>query len=259
MNLEKITEKVSRNVQPLDRLMGATESVALALVVRLASWTASIPNAVMVAQSAFQIFALPVWVCVVIAVSLELIGHAITEHYFAVCEWEQTRRKTDPSMSKRLALALVVSFYALDILMVFVLAWMTFSTTGDAAIFVSLAYPLFGIGTTIVTSERQRLFRLKNAVQIQRQDRKKKVSSTAKVNTKTVDSLEHARQGRLNKREQRLDKVLSIFEQDNLTPIAHAAGQLNISRTTLYADIEHLENEGKLKKNGHGVEVLTRG
>lgn len=179
VDLGKFTEKVSRNVEPLDGLMGAVESVLLAVVVRLASWGASIPNALMVARSAQSVFGLTWAWALVVAISLELVSHALVELWQSSKNWNETKRQSDPAMNARLALTLVVLFYVLDFAMVGALAFQTYTVTQDAAIFIALAYPLIGVFVSIVTSERAHLFRLKNAVAIERNERK--AARTAKT------------------------------------------------------------------------------
>ena len=161
-------EKLSSAAQPIDDLLGAAESILLSVVGRIASWGASIPNTVLVARSAMDVFQLSWGLSLSIAVSLELIGHALVSHWQDARAWNATRRKTDLGVNAALAMGLVVGYFILDITMVGVLALSVYLTSGDWRIGIALCYPLFGIAVAVVTNERAHLFRLKQAVKADR-------------------------------------------------------------------------------------------
>lgn len=56
---------------------------------------------------------------------------------------------------------------------------------------------------------------------------------------------------------QRLDALLDIFGENPHAQIAEAARQIRISRTTAYTYLGELEQSGRIRRNGDGVEVLT--
>ncbi|NVN93566.1 MAG: HTH domain-containing protein, partial [Desulfuromonadales bacterium] len=41
-------------------------------------------------------------------------------------------------------------------------------------------------------------------------------------------------------------------------PIAYAAKKLNVSRTTVYNYLDQLEDKGRIRRNGNGIEVLEK-
>lgn len=173
MKLEKMAERVSANVKPLDDLIASAEAVLLTAVSRIVSWFASVPNMVMIMRSAQSTFDLgPAW-SFCIALALELVSHSLVEHWQNVKSWNATKRQSDQSMNENLALAMVVLFYLLDFAMVFVLALFTYQATGRVDIFVALLYPLVSVFVSIVTSERAHLFRLQQAAKMERQERQK--------------------------------------------------------------------------------------
>lgn len=173
MRLEKMAERVSANVKPLDDLIASAEAVLLTAVSRIVSWFASIPNMVMIMRSAQQTFGLgPAW-SFAIALALELVSHSLVEHWQNAKHWNVTKRQSDQEMNERLALGMVVTFYILDFVMVGVLAFFTYQATGRADIFIALAYPLISVFVSIVTSERAHLFRLTQAAKMERQERQK--------------------------------------------------------------------------------------
>ena len=170
-NLERIAAQLARSVKPIDDLVGAVEAVLLAVVSRVATWGASIPNAVMVARSAQATFALSWGLSVAIAVSLELIGHALVSHWQDVRHWNATKRQGDQAIDERFALGLTVSYWVLDVVMVGVLALSTWAIDGDWRIFVALCYPVIGISVAVVTNERALLFRVKQQAEMERKQR----------------------------------------------------------------------------------------
>jgi hypothetical protein len=187
-NLEKIAAKLTQSVKPIDDLAGAGEAVLLAIVSRLASWGASIPNAVMVARSAESIYGLSWGLSLTIAVSLELIGHALVEHWQSAKSWNATKRQSDQAANAALALGLLIGFWVLDVVMVGVLALSIYTTSGDWRVFVSLCYPLIGVAVAVVTNERAHLFRVKQAAEMDRKDRaeKRRQSRRAKAESRAT-------------------------------------------------------------------------
>lgn len=177
MRLQDLTGTLNRNVENVDDLTGALEAMALTIVSRLAGWAASIPNAILVSRSAVAIFGVSVPLGYSIAIALELIGHSLVEGWQNAKSWNAGKRKADLEANAKLALVLMIVYFALDVLMVGALATSIFLATSDAQIFLSLAYPLVGILATIGTNERASLFRMKKALQIERQDAKEKRTS----------------------------------------------------------------------------------
>lgn len=169
--LEKMAQNLARAAKPVDDVAGAAESVVLAIVARAATWGASIPNMIMVARSASEMFGITLPLGTAIAVSVELIGHALVEHWQQARDWNASRRATDQAVDARLALGMVGGYFALDLAMVGTLALSTYTRTGDWRIFIACAYPLIGVATAVVTNQRAHLFRLRQAVELERQER----------------------------------------------------------------------------------------
>lgn len=174
VDLEKITNVLTKAVKPLDDLSGAIEAILLTLVTKFASYLASVPNAIMVTRSVEQVFDLSFGLALAIAISLELIAHALVAHWQATKAWNASKRKVDQPANENLALALVILYFLLDFGMVAVLAYSTYQTTQDWRIFVSLAYPLIGVFTALTTNARSHLFRLQQAAENDRQETREK-------------------------------------------------------------------------------------
>jgi hypothetical protein len=177
MDLTRLTAKLARSVKTVDDLAGAAEAIGLAVVARAASWGASVPNTVLVARSASEVFRLGWGLSLAIAISLELIGHALVSHWQDARHWNDTKRKVDQPANVALALGLTIAYWVLDFVMVGVLALSTWASTSDWRIFIALCYPLIGVAVAIVTNERAHLFRLKQAVERERQEKREKRQS----------------------------------------------------------------------------------
>jgi len=85
-----------------------------------------------------------------------------------------------------------------------------------------------------------------------------KVSST-EGNGQFPASAERARAVKADKdldtKASRLDAMLDIYRDNPDMPVSDVASRLDISRTTVYGYLSELEDEGLLRRNGHGVEV----
>jgi len=55
----------------------------------------------------------------------------------------------------------------------------------------------------------------------------------------------------------RLDKMLDIYSQDPDASASSVAGQVGVSRTTVYSYLSELEQNEQIRRNGDGVEVLA--
>lgn len=101
--------------------------------------------------------------------------------------------------------------------------------------------------------------RTRPAVQVEQPE----VSSTEGLNTQNVQfpaSVEHARSVKAAKVEQskqaRLDTMLDIYRVNPGAAVSTVAEKVGVSRTTVYTYLDELEQEGVLRRNGDGVEVL---
>ena len=58
------------------------------------------------------------------------------------------------------------------------------------------------------------------------------------------------------KKEQLIDRMLDIYVDNPNTGVSTVANQLNVSRQTVYNYLNEMEQAGRLRRNGQGVEVL---
>jgi len=83
------------------------------------------------------------------------------------------------------------------------------------------------------------------------------LASNAASNTVNPDStLIKARQARAVIQGNRMDNLLTLFRDNPTIGVTDAARTLNMSRQTVYSYLERLETEGRIRRNGHGVEII---
>ncbi|HUW14528.1 MAG TPA: hypothetical protein VM537_32710 [Anaerolineae bacterium] len=142
--------------QQTDATMGAIEAIIVSVVGRLASWIAGVPSAVLVAKSVGRIFDLTQGWAWAIAISFELIGLTTTSLWAGFREWNQNtaKRKTDPKAPEKLALAFVIAYLLVDLVMIGILTVTDFLVNRNAEIFVGITYPVMTAVSVLVMNER---------------------------------------------------------------------------------------------------------
>jgi DNA-binding transcriptional ArsR family regulator len=63
----------------------------------------------------------------------------------------------------------------------------------------------------------------------------------------------------LQTKEARLEKLLTLYQTNPDIGPTDMARRLDVSRSTVYTYLNELEDAGRIKRNGEGVQVLTRG
>jgi hypothetical protein len=81
-------------------------------------------------------------------------------------------------------------------------------------------------------------------------------SKTASTTAYSDNSLVRARQARAVLQGNRMDNLLTLFRDNPKVGVTDAARTLNMSRQTVYSYLDRLESEGRVRRNGHGIEVI---
>ena len=82
------------------------------------------------------------------------------------------------------------------------------------------------------------------------------MSSDMSNNGQIDMNLNRLQAGRKAKLDNRLARLLDAFRVNPTLGISDAARALDVSRQTIYSYMDQLEHSGKIRRNGHGVEVL---
>ena len=262
MNLQE----TARNV---DATMGAIEAIIVSIVGRLASWIAGVPSAVLVAKSVGRIFDLTQGWAWAIAVSFELIGLTTTSLWAGFREWNQNiaKRKTDPKAPEKLALAFVIAYLVVDLVMIIILTVTDFLVNRNAEVFVGVTYPVMTAVSVLVMNERikhrkrqadfaqqkEKEAQEKEAARAKR-EAKKAAEATAQQAAETEQQAVEVQAQTLRSLENELSTLWVCLDNPDATQVqvAEIAG---VSRRTVSNHLARLDKAGIAHRNGNGIEV----
>jgi hypothetical protein len=272
--------------------MNNQEKQIVKLVAKLAPWLAPFPSAFFVARSAMVHLALPLPVAVVVAAILEFLGLATVHTALWAHDWNAQKRKTDPSAPTALAVALGVVYLVATLgLVVFLEVWPVLATYAPAL------FPVLAVVGALNLAMIAQQERREAAVEAQKAEAREKrrarrvsrrlsktgvqgASKTRVLEPSSVsarsgsldaqDRVYHVQQDvqglhalqavNVSKQERKaamLDALLDIYADDPGAGATRISRQLGIGRSTVYHYLGELEAAGRVRKNGHGVEVLT--
>ena len=255
--------------QQTDATMGAIEAIIVSVVGRLASWIAGVPSAVLVAKSVGRIFDLTQGWAWAIAISFELIGLTTTSLWAGFREWNQNtaKRKTDPKAPEKLALAFVIAYLLVDLVMIGILTVTDFLVNRNAEIFVGITYPVMTAVSVLVMNERikHRKRQADFAQQLEKEAQGKETArakreadkvaeATAQETVATERQVVEVQAQALRSFENELGTLWVCLEHPDATQVqvAEIAG---ISRRTVSNHLARLDKAGIAHRNGNGIEV----
>jgi hypothetical protein len=275
--LEKLTQTITTNTLHADRLAGALEALALALATRAAAWVACVPTVMLTARSIETVFTVTPRAALSSAVALEIVGQGVVNTWLQAKEWNATKRKSDPRANAPLALGLMIAYFVSDFVLIGVLEIP--KALGDPIHWAALLFPAAQVISTVVTAERAAQFRRTEEVAQEKRARAQKrahrrAQKRAQVAQRDAQrgrsdvhrtGAQDAQNGALSavnrtRQEQKataMDALIGQFAQDPRMPITDAARAVGVHRNTVYNYLEELEAEGRVKRNGGGVEVLA--
>jgi len=272
MNIKQLTDRISNNVVHVDRLAGAAEAFALAILCRAASWIATIPTVTLTSRSCEAIFDLTPTAALFSCIALEVVGQAVVNTWMKAKDWNASRRASDPPANAGLGLAMSVVYFASDFVLIGILEIPR--ALADPIHYAALLFPLAQVVSTVMTAERAAQFRRETTGEMAKAERQAKrqatrqakrqaafvatssqMSNRASNAEKLTDSLTLARQSRKAKRDVRLDTLLTYYLDNPASGPTAAADAIGVSRQTIYTYQAELEGAGRLRKNGAGWEV----
>lgn len=261
-----ITEK-------LDQL----ENTAIDLVAKIAPWAAPLPTAYLVGAATIRHLHWPAIVGVVAAVIIESLGLATTSTALTLRDYNASKRKSDPQAPFTLAVALVAVYFvtavgltvALDIL-------------PGLAVYSPGVFPFLSLaGVTVLalrSDHRRRVEEIeadkekRSRQRSQRRSSKRsksvqvhgqtvgqsngKVNASEQAETVNLDNLNKANQARRLNREQALNALVEFFERRPDGSYSQAGRSVGRSKSWVSGAVSDLEDEGQLRRNGNGIEIL---
>ena len=252
------------------RSIDAVENIAVDLVAKIAPWCAPIPTAYLVGRATVTHLNWPVPVGILAAAVIESLGLVTCATALDLYQFNQTRRKSDPPAPFALSITLVVLYFVVAVVLTVVLDILPTWSIVAPAIFPALSLT----GVTVIALRKDHQHRIqqienekaerkverqttRNALQTQTIQPTKTDLSNEMSNQQKVDNQIDKRQGgRKAKLDNRLDALLEAFRDDPNLGVSDAARHLHVSRQTIYSYIDQLEQAGKIRRNGHGTEVI---
>ena len=231
-------------------------------ILRIVPLLTPIPTAYVTWRAATQALELPGWVAFIMALAVEGLGFAATDTAMMIWDYNETRRKKDPAAPFGLAVGTVFFYIAVVLGLTILVEVLPVLRHWSLAIF-----PLMTLDAAIVwglhSGHQRRLIAIedvKKELQAKRQSKRQTVSNETvnnPSNTPFLDTgLDRLQAGKRLKKETRIKRLLAIYQDNPELQITSVAHQLNASRQTVYNDLDDLETQKLIRRNGKGVEVL---
>ena len=230
------------------------ESSLTNIVAGVAPWIAPLPTAYLVGRATITHLAWPGWVGVISALIIESLGLASTSTALLLYEYNQEKRKSDPAAPFWLAAILVGIYFAVATgLTVLLDIWPTLAGYAPAI------FPLLSL--TGVTCLALRGDHRRRITAIQSAKMERKISRLARQTGYTPDNAPrggfgHVNQVRKLRKDERLLEMLRLYKSDPQMGATEMGQHIGVHRNTVYGYLDELEEAEKIRRNGHGVEVL---
>lgn len=236
-------------------------------IAALDPWITPIPSAVLVANATVKVLHWGTelgWVAA--AAIIESLGLTTVSTSLLLWEYNAGKRKTDPAAPFLLAASLVgmylVSTIGLTVLL---------DIFPDLARYAPALFPILALVGAVNLALRSGHRRRLAGIAQDRADRKAErqsfrptvgslsdilMSNPAPNAVNPDSSLVKARQARAVIQGNRMDNLLTLYRDNPTIGVTAAARALNMSRQTVYSYLERLESDGRIRRNGQGVEVI---
>jgi hypothetical protein len=248
----------------------AVETFIMDQASTLVSWFAPIPSAYLVSRATINHFHWGLFMGIITAGIIEILGFTTVYTTLVLWTYNRNRRKVDETAPVQVA-AILIGFYlaATTGLTVFL------DINPQLAHFSPVLFPSVAlVGMVNLGLHRDHKRRLESIAnekaerkeirqanrQANRQDSSDKSSNHAKSLVPERGNpdikMDRLQAGRKAKLESRQNQMLTIFKIDPHKPIADVAREMKVSRETVYSYMEQLTQQGRIHKNGNGVEVI---
>jgi hypothetical protein len=240
------------------------------LVAKVAPWCAPVPTAYLVGRATVAHLEWPVPIGILAAVVIESLGLVTCATALDLYQFNQNRRKNDPPAPFWLATFLIFLYFFVAVLLTVVL-----DTQPSWSVIAPAIFPVLSLaGVTVIALRKdyqKRLQQIANEKAERKAERQANhgiqrealgglfepsMSSEVSNNGQLDMNMNRLQAGRKAKLDSRLDRLLDAFRTNPILGISDAARELDVSRQTIYSYMEQLEQTGKIRRNGHGVEVL---
>ncbi len=231
-------------------------------------WITPIPSAVLVANATFKDLHWSAELGWVAAAIIESLGLTTVSTSLLLWEYNAGKRRTDPDAPFFLAASLVVVYLVSTIGLTVLLDIFPNLARYAPALFPILAL-VGAVNLALRSGHRRRLATIAQ----ERADRKAERQTThpkavnftepltSNVTSSTVNpdsTLVKARQARAVIQGNRMDNLLTLYLDNPTIGVTEAARTLNMSRQTVYTYLDQLQQSGRIHRNGHGIEVISK-
>jgi len=245
------------------------ETMITDLAARIGPLTAPLPTAYAVATATGEHLDWPAWVGAAAAISIEVMGIATVNTALELREYNESKRKSDPSAPFALAAGLAGGYLGVAVGLAVMM-----DVVPALAVYAPAIFPLLSLAGAMVLSLRADHRRRLVAIEQEKGERRaarasrrasskasKTVQQGVQESSGTVQDVSSTVLDAVNvsKRERKaavLDAMLAIYLDSPETGVTAVAGQLGIGRSTVYGYLVELEQAGRVKRNGNGVKVL---
>lgn len=138
----------------VDAFMATLESIALAVVSRIATWSAPIPSAVAVTRAVMHTLELGLEVGVFVAITLEVFGIAAAHQWLESREWNATKKSREPEADARIGKWATISYVVIAEIMIVTMELRTILETGQPWGLGALVFPPMTLIIVLVANER---------------------------------------------------------------------------------------------------------
>jgi len=235
-------------------------------IAAIAPWITPLPSAALVANAVVQDLHWTPALGWITAAIIESLGLTTVSTSLQLWDYNTGKRKTDPNAPFYLAASLVGVYLFSTIGLTVLLDIYPEMGRFAPALFPMLA--LVGAVNLALRSGHRR--RLASIIQ-ERADRKAErqvvrpttgsltellTSNTASNAAHPDSSLVKARQAKTVIQGNRMDSLLTLYRDNPGIGVTDAARTLSMSRQTVYTYLGKLESDGRIRRNGNGVEII---
>lgn len=252
--------------------MDTREKTAVRLVAKLAPWIAPAPSAFFVYEAAREHLGVSILLGIVVATVIESLGITTVHTGLWMEAWNRSKRKTDPEAPVALAYALAGVYLLATLGLILVLEVAPELSHYAPAMFPFLAI-VGAVNLALISQQEAREATVQKEKDERRESRRErsKMSKSGQVSTgqqgrkieqekpnldvigQQDSKTARLQAGKLSKKERRQKQLLDILTEQPGTGISELRDILGVSsRTTVYTDLEALEAQGAIVKNGVG-------
>ena len=230
-------------------------------------WLVPIPSAFVIGRATVHHLEFPLWAAFVTALAIEGMAFFTSSTALMLYEYNQTKTKSNPAAPVRLGAIMVLSYVFVTVLLTVAL-----DVAPVLGAYANTIFPLLSL-TAMVTAalryqHKGRLLSIeadkenrKAERQARRQTERTKTDKELSNNGQNLgyltDQVDRMNQARLEKFDTRIDTLLDIYRNDPGASPTDVSRKIGVSRQTVYNYLAKLEDEGRIHRNGKGVEVFA--